>query len=133
MIGDEFVLQDGLFSEDAWSLKTQFLHAYGYQLLPGLHNLESLGLLTTSSSPLGSGLVAGSVGDATGRLANKVAQVVSLPKRSSFQVLFMLFTFTQITYGLLFVFVVVGGVSFVRLEIIHGYCCSDFSRCFVRS
>ncbi|KAE8743071.1 hypothetical protein FOCC_FOCC011317 [Frankliniella occidentalis] len=79
--------QDGLFSEDAWSLKTQFLHAYGYQLLPGLHNLENLGLLTSSTGSLGSGLVTGSVSDATGRLANKVAQVVSLPKRSSFQVL----------------------------------------------
>lgn len=79
--------QDGLFSEDSWSLKTQFLHAYGYDLLPGLHNLENLGLLTTSSAGLGSGLVTGPVGDATGRLANKVAQVVSLPKRSSFQVL----------------------------------------------
>ncbi|KAK3930809.1 Vacuolar protein sorting-associated protein 33B [Frankliniella fusca] len=79
--------QDGLFSEDAWSLKTQFLHAYGYQLLPGLHNLENLGLLVTSPGSLGSGLVTGSVSDATGRLANKVAQVVSLPKRSSFQVL----------------------------------------------
>ncbi|KAJ1532196.1 hypothetical protein ONE63_000816 [Megalurothrips usitatus] len=79
--------QDGLFSEDAWSLKNQFLHAYGYHLLPGLHNLENLGLLSTSSGALGSGLVTGSVGDATGRLANKVAQVVSLPKRSSFQVL----------------------------------------------
>ncbi|XP_034239842.1 vacuolar protein sorting-associated protein 33B [Thrips palmi] len=79
--------QDGLFSEDAWSLKTQFLHAYGYHLLPGLHNLENLGLLTTSSAGLGSGLVTGPVSDATGRLANKVAQVVSLPKRSSFQVL----------------------------------------------
>lgn len=71
-----------MFSDDAWSLKTQFLHAYGYHLLPGLSNLETLGLLTTSNVGLGSG----SVGDATGRLANKVAQVVSLPKRSSFQV-----------------------------------------------
>lgn len=85
---NNLVLQDGLFSEDAWSLKTQFLHAYGYQLLPGLHNLENLGLLSTSSAGLGSGLVTGPVGDATGRLANKVAQVVSLPKRSSFQVNF---------------------------------------------
>nr|CAD7412450.1 unnamed protein product [Timema poppensis] len=71
--------QDGLSQDEATSLKTQFLHAYGYEHLVAFQNLEKLGLFTQQ----GSGLLAS---ETAGKLADRVAQVVSLPKRGVFQV-----------------------------------------------
>ncbi|CAG2065366.1 unnamed protein product [Timema podura] len=71
--------QDGLSQDEATALKTQFLHAYGYEHLVAFQNLEKLGLFTQQ----GSGLLAS---ETAGKLADRVAQVVSLPKRGVFQV-----------------------------------------------
>ncbi|XP_069691089.1 vacuolar protein sorting-associated protein 33B isoform X1 [Periplaneta americana] len=69
---------DGLSSDEALQLKTQFLHQCGYEHLVAFRNLEKLGLLTRPGSNPGSGAIAG-----------RVAQVVSqLPKRAgAFQAL----------------------------------------------
>ncbi|KAJ9581247.1 hypothetical protein L9F63_023573 [Diploptera punctata] len=67
--------QDGLSQDEAMSLKTQFLHKYGYEHLVAFRNLEKLGLLTRQAT--GSLTV-----DSAGKLAGRMAQVVSqLPKR----------------------------------------------------
>ncbi|KAJ8872984.1 hypothetical protein PR048_026600 [Dryococelus australis] len=74
--------QDGLTQDEALSFKSQFLHAYGYEHLATFNNLEKIGLFTQQGSTLS---LAGLGSDAAGKLADRVAQVVSLPKRSAFQ------------------------------------------------
>ncbi|PSN54370.1 Vacuolar protein sorting-associated protein 33B [Blattella germanica] len=72
--------QDGLSLDEAMSLKTQFLHRYGYEHLVAFRNLEKLGLLTRQ--PSGNSAASASTVDAAGKLAGRMAQVVSqLPKR----------------------------------------------------
>ena len=72
--------QDGLSQDEATSFKTQFLHKYGYEHLVAFRNLEKLGFLTRQVT--GANLVSTSSVDAAGKLAGRMAQVVSqLPKR----------------------------------------------------
>ncbi|XP_063220368.1 vacuolar protein sorting-associated protein 33B [Bacillus rossius redtenbacheri] len=74
--------QDGLLQDEALSFKSQFLHAYGYEHLATFNNLEKMGLFTQQGSALSLSSLAS---DTAGKLADRVAQVVSLPKRSAFQ------------------------------------------------
>lgn len=79
--------QDGLSLDEAMVLKTQFLHCCGYEHLVTFHNLEKLGLLTRQSAGTNAGSIPYGANDTAGKLAGRVAQVVSqLPKRvSAFQ------------------------------------------------
>ena len=74
--------QDGLSNDEAVSLKTQFLHKYGYEYLVAFRNLEKLGLFTRQIT--GTNVLTSSTVDAAGKFAGRMAQVVSqLPKRGS--------------------------------------------------
>ena len=79
--------QDGLSVDEVMSLKTQFLHCCGYEHLVAFHNLEKLGLLTRQGMETSLGSVFFGANETAGKLAGRVAQVVSqLPKRvGSFQ------------------------------------------------
>jgi DNA-binding Lrp family transcriptional regulator len=81
--------QDGLSLDEAMSLKTQFLHRCGYEHLVAFRNLEKLGLLTRQGAGTNPSSVPSGANDAAGKLAGRVAQVVSqLPKRvGAFQAL----------------------------------------------
>ncbi|XP_023702162.1 vacuolar protein sorting-associated protein 33B isoform X3 [Cryptotermes secundus] len=75
--------QDGLSVDEATLLKTQFLHCCGYEHLVTFHNLEKLGLLTPQGMGTNPGNTSSGASDAAGKLAGRVAQVVSqLPKRT---------------------------------------------------
>jgi hypothetical protein len=74
--------QDGLSSDETMVLKTQFLHCCGYEHLVTFRNLEKLGLLTRQSVGTNPGSIPSGASDTAGKLAGRVAQVVSqLPKR----------------------------------------------------
>lgn len=73
--------QDGLSHEESNNLKTQFFHAYGYEHLSLFYNLEKAGLFSWEQLTVPASLTETSV-----KLASKMVQVVSLPKRSSFQI-----------------------------------------------
>lgn len=79
--------QDGLSADEVMSLKTQFLHCCGYEHLVAFRNLEKLGLLTRQGTGTNQGSVSSGANEGAGKLADRVAQVVSqLPKRvGSFQ------------------------------------------------
>ncbi|XP_066995326.2 vacuolar protein sorting-associated protein 33B [Anabrus simplex] len=68
--------QDGLSKDETSSFKTQFLHRYGYEYLTAFHHLEKLGIFTQQGNIV-------STIDTAGKLADRVAQAVSLPKRGS--------------------------------------------------
>jgi hypothetical protein len=79
--------QDELSADEVTLLKTEFLHCCGYEHLVAFHNLEKLGLLTRQGTETNQGGVFSGANEAAGKLAGRVAQVVSqLPKRvGSFQ------------------------------------------------
>lgn len=71
--------QDGLSYDESTSLKTQFFHAYGYEHLSTFYNLEKAGLFSWEQST-----VPASIAETSVKLASKMVQVVSLPKKSTF-------------------------------------------------
>ncbi|KAL1139098.1 hypothetical protein AAG570_009159 [Ranatra chinensis] len=66
--------QGGLLSEEVADLKSQFLHAHGYENLPCFLNLEKLGILTTQAGLLPHDLKGVA-------LANRVVQAVMLAQK----------------------------------------------------
>ncbi|KAG8225413.1 hypothetical protein J437_LFUL004613 [Ladona fulva] len=73
------ITEGWLTYDEVGSLKSQFLHAYGYKHLVTFHNMEKVGLFSTPTPSSSSAF--GGVGD----IANRVVQVVSLPKTNTFR------------------------------------------------
>lgn len=66
--------QNGLTQDESSTFMKQFLHAYGYENLTLFYNLEKLGLFVRHDAD---------TGETTGKLTDRVAQVVSLNRKSS--------------------------------------------------
>ncbi|XP_046400666.1 vacuolar protein sorting-associated protein 33B [Ischnura elegans] len=77
--------ESGITHDEAMSLKSQFLHTYGYKHIGTFYNLEKVGLYSTPAPNIMIPTAFGGVGDTAGKLANRMAQVVSLPKQNSFR------------------------------------------------
>ncbi|XP_071450155.1 vacuolar protein sorting-associated protein 33B [Hetaerina americana] len=77
--------ESGITYDEAMSLKSQFLHTYGYKHIVTFYNMEKVGLFSipAPNSLLPSGF--SGVSDTAGKLANRMAQVVSMPKQNSFR------------------------------------------------
>lgn len=67
--------QNGLTQHEATSLKYQFFHAYGHEHLVTFYHLEKMGLFSVAAAGV----------DSSTKLASKVVQAVTMPRRSVFQ------------------------------------------------